>query len=71
MVVEFEKQGPVAIITLNRPEARTAVVPTDQVMVEALWRAGGKECQVIAQTEDYKEGPKAFIEKRPPVWKGH
>ena len=25
MVVEFEKQGPLAIITLNRPEARNAV----------------------------------------------
>ena len=24
----------------------------------------------LAQTEDYKEGPRAFAEKRPPVWKG-
>lgn len=24
----------------------------------------------LAQTEDFWEGPKAFIEKRPPVWKG-
>ena len=24
----------------------------------------------VMQTEDYREGPRAFIEKRPPVWRG-
>ena len=24
----------------------------------------------IAKTEDFKEGPRAFVEKRPPVWQG-
>ena len=24
----------------------------------------------ISQTEDFKEGPRAFVEKRPPVWQG-
>lgn len=37
---------------------------------DALWRAGNEEFAVIAQSEDFKEGPKAFIEKRAPVWKG-
>ena len=35
-----------------------------------LWKASGKEFQGIAGTEDFKEGPRAFIEKRPPNWQG-
>jgi enoyl-CoA hydratase len=33
-------------------------------------KAGNKAFQGIVGTEDYKEGPLAFIEKRPPNWKG-
>lgn len=35
-----------------------------------LWKASGKEFAGLTKTEDYKEGPKAFIEKRAPQWKG-
>ena len=37
---------------------------------EDLWRASGEAMRSLASTEDYKEGPLAFIEKRDPVWKG-
>lgn len=37
---------------------------------ESLWRASGTEFAGIAGTEDYQEGPRAFIEKRAPSWKG-
>lgn len=37
---------------------------------ETLWAASGREFAGIARTEDFREGPLAFIEKRAPVWKG-
>ena len=37
---------------------------------EELWKDSGKAFAGIVGTEDFKEGPKAFIEKRAPVWKG-
>lgn len=36
----------------------------------ALYRASNEAIASLAQTDDYAEGPRAFIEKRPPVWKG-
>lgn len=35
-----------------------------------LFRASGVGFAEIANTEDFKEGPRAFIEKRAPRWKG-
>ena len=37
---------------------------------DELWKDSGKAFASIVGTEDFKEGPKAFIEKRAPVWKG-
>jgi enoyl-CoA hydratase len=37
---------------------------------EDLWRASSAASRRNAETEDYREGPSAFIEKRAPVWKG-
>lgn len=35
-----------------------------------LWKESGTAFGVVARTEDFKEGPRAFIEKRAPNWQG-
>jgi enoyl-CoA hydratase len=37
---------------------------------EVGWKLSAESMNALAQTEDFWEGPKAFIEKRDPVWKG-
>jgi enoyl-CoA hydratase/carnithine racemase len=35
-----------------------------------LWGVTETAMMEAARTQDFAEGPRAFIEKRPPVWKG-
>ena len=37
---------------------------------DVLWRLSGDALRRIAQTEDFPEGSRAFVEKRPPKWTG-
>jgi enoyl-CoA hydratase len=37
---------------------------------EVGWKLSSEGMMALSQTEDFWEGPKAFIEKRPPEWKG-
>ena len=37
---------------------------------EDLWKASNEASAVVFSSEDAKEGPRAFLEKRAPVWKG-
>lgn len=57
--------APLAVQASRRVAVR-AFMDEDQ----DLWRASGREFGNVAKTEDYKEGPKAFIEKRAPKWQG-
>ncbi|MEY2459921.1 MAG: enoyl-CoA hydratase [Acidimicrobiaceae bacterium] len=48
-------------------EIALAAVDADD---EVGWKLSAEAMVDLSQTEDFWEGPKAFIEKRDPVWKG-
>ncbi len=63
-------------VTVNAPlsvqaSKRIAYGVDDGVIAdeEAGWARTEREFRVLLKTEDAKEGPLAFAEKRPPVWK--
>jgi enoyl-CoA hydratase len=37
---------------------------------DSLWRLTAERFAAVGRTEDFAEGPRAFIDKRAPVWKG-
>lgn len=57
--------APVAV----RETRRLLVDSHDQTDVEAMSAAADAQ-QRLAATEDFAEGPRSFIEKRDPIWKG-
>jgi enoyl-CoA hydratase len=63
-----------AVLCANAPlavrAAREVIVGGRDTDEQARWQASFDGFQGLAKTEDFKEGPRAFIEKRAPVWKG-
>ena len=51
-------------------ESRQIVLAAQTDDDASLWRMTEQAFGRIVRTEDFGEGPRAFIEKRPPVWKG-
>jgi len=61
-------------ITANAPLAvrasRDIVLRGTYADDDTAWRITNEAFAAVAQSEDFAEGPRAFIEKRPPAWKG-
>jgi enoyl-CoA hydratase len=65
LAARITANAPVAV-WLSRKVALEASSPDD----DRLWKLTFDLFNEVGQTEDFSEGPRAFIEKRPPVWKG-
>jgi enoyl-CoA hydratase len=65
MAASFLKGAPLALRYIKE-----AIYKGSEMTLEQGLRLESDLQSMVMQTEDAKEGPKAFVEKRPPVWKG-
>lgn len=60
------RNAPVAV-RLSRSLLLDAISASD----DDAWAMSRQALKAVMQTEDFREGPRAFIEKRDPIWSGH
>ena len=65
MAASFLKGAPLALRYIKE-----AIYKGSEMTLEQGLRFESDLQSMVMQTEDAKEGPRAFVEKRPPVWKG-
>jgi enoyl-CoA hydratase/carnithine racemase len=51
-------------------ESRRIALASVDAPDDVGWKMSFEGMAAIAGSEDFAEGPRAFIEKRPPEWKG-
>ena len=65
LAARINANGPLAV----RESRRLVLESFTQTDIDSIMAAGSAQMS-LRDTEDFREGPLAFIEKRPPVWKG-
>ncbi|HUP76680.1 MAG TPA: crotonase/enoyl-CoA hydratase family protein [Acidimicrobiales bacterium] len=61
----INENAPLAVRT-----TRAVALAAQHTSEEEGWRLSRDALRAVAQTDDYREGPRAFVEKRAPVWTG-
>jgi enoyl-CoA hydratase/carnithine racemase len=65
MAASFLKSAPLAVRYIKEAIYKGSELPLEQAL-----RLESDLAAMVLTTEDAKEGPRAFVEKRAPVWKG-
>lgn len=68
MAEVINRQAPLAVQTTKRVVA--GIVDREFVTERDAWERNLREVAANRATDDAREGPRAFAEKRPPVWRG-
>ena len=65
LAAEINGNAPLAVRASRRSILATRLLPDEEANTVVM-----EESRAVWRSEDFQEGPLAFIEKRPPVWKG-
>ena len=68
-VILVECIGPVMHVTLSRPEVLNALNSDAHFLLDEAFKLNYPEHATMLSSYDTREGSKAFLEKRTPLWR--